>query len=159
MPLSPTGSPSTSAAPTDCTGIQIKVTAVDPPGGGAAGHRGVVLLFTNLSTTTCTMTGYPGVDGLGSGGNHIASATRTLSGMIGFCGCTTPPTVTLAPGTTVSAVTEGVADGSGPCGVFFALLVTPPNTSTSTQVTNSPYSCGFTVHPVVPGNAGQSGTP
>ncbi len=82
----------------DCTNAQIKVTAISPPGGGAAGHVGVVLLFTNTSSATCSMTGYPGVDGLNSAGQKLASATRTLNGMIGFCGCTKPPVVTLTPG-------------------------------------------------------------
>jgi hypothetical protein len=150
---------SAAAAPTDCTGSQIRVTAINPPGGGAAGHRGVVLLFTNAASTPCLMTGYPGVDGLGSGGNHVASASRTLNGMIGFCGCTKPATVTVPPGGAVSAVTEGVSDGSGPCDPFYSLLITPPNTSTSTPVAIAPYSCGFTVHPVVTGQTGQSGTP
>jgi hypothetical protein len=118
-----------------------------------------VLLFTNTSPVACSMTGYPGVDGLDGAGHRLASASRTLNGMIGFCGCTQASTVTLNPGGVVSAVTEGVADGSGPCSPYASLLVTPPNTSTSTQITEAPYSCGFTVHPVVPGQAGQSGTP
>jgi hypothetical protein len=135
------------------------VTAIGPPGGGAAGHVGVVLLFTNTSSATCSMTGYPGVDGLDSSGHKLASATRTLNGMIGFCGCTKPPVVTLTPGTVVSAVTEGASDGSGPCTAYPSLLVTPPNTTKSTSITLAPYSCNFTVHPVVPGQAGQLGVP
>ena len=78
-----------------------------PPGGGAAGHSGVVLLFTNTSTDDLRLIGYPGVDGLDSSGHDVASATRTLNGMIGFCGCTKPATLTLKPGDVVSAVTEG----------------------------------------------------
>jgi Protein of unknown function (DUF4232) len=108
------------------------------------------------------LSGYPGADGLNSSGQSIAHASRTLNGMIGFCGCTTPATLTLGPGVVVSAVVEGTSAGSGGlpgCAAFPALLVTPPNTTTSTQIAASPYSCDFTIHPVVTGLAGQSGTP
>lgn len=141
-----------------------------PPGGGAAGHIGVVLLFENVSSTTCTLSGYPGVDGLDASGRDLASASRTPNGMIGFCSCTQPPTLTLGPGVIVSAVAEGDAAGASggagggsgggaggsSCDAFAGLLVTPPNTSTSTKVNLAPHSCDFTVHPVVPGMDGQS---
>jgi Protein of unknown function (DUF4232) len=118
------------------------------------------LLFKNSSSSTCVLGGYPGADGIDSTGHKLASASRTLNGMIGFCGCTSPPTLTLTPGTIVSAVAEGDAGGSGgPCTPFPAMLVTPPNTTVSTRIPASPYSCDFTVHPVVSGSAGQSGTP
>jgi hypothetical protein len=121
----------------------------------SAGHNGIVLLFTNSSSTTCTMSGYPGADGVDASGKDIASATRTLTGMIGFCGCSTPPTLTLAPGTVVSAVAEGTIGGTGNCEAFTSMLVTPPNTTASTKIAAAPHSCDFTVHPVVTGQAGQ----
>lgn len=138
------------------------MTWTNPPGGGAAGHIGIVLLFQNSSTSTCVLSGYPGVDGLDAAGHRVASASRTLNGMIGFCGCTAPATLTLGPGVVVSAVTEGDGAGSGgstPCTPFASMLVTPPNTTMSTKIPASPYSCDFTVHPVVTGIVGQSGTP
>lgn len=158
-PTSAASSASNAAAA--CTGAQIKVTSTPPPGGAAAGHVGLVLLFQNSSTTTCVLSGYPGVDGLNSSGQSIAHASRTLNGMIGFCGCTAPATLTLGPGVVVSAVVEGTSAGSGPanCAPFPSLLVTPPNTTVSTPIAASPESCDFTVHPVVTGLAGQSGTP
>jgi uncharacterized protein DUF4232 len=169
-PSTAVSSTTSAAAPAACTGGQLKVTWTNPPGGAAAGHIGIVLLFQNSSTSTCTLSGYPGPDGLDSSGHSVAHATRTLNGMIGFCGCSTPPTLTLGPGVVVSAVVEGdsagasggAGGGSGggaggnSCAAFPAMLVTPPNTSTSTQIPASPYSCDFTVHPVVTGLAGQS---
>jgi Protein of unknown function (DUF4232) len=149
--------PTTSASHgSGCTNAQIAVTWTSPPGGGAAGHDGVVLLFTNHSSTSCTLTGYPGVAGLDAAGHTVANAARTLGGMIGFCNCTTPPVLTLPPGDVVSAVVEGTAGGPGPCTAFPSMLVTPPNTTTSTRIYASPYSCGFDVHPVVTGQAGQA---
>ncbi len=152
-PTDASSSPPTALA--GCTNAQISVSWAPPPGGGAASHNGIVLLFTNISSASCTLTGYPGVAGLDASGNQVAQATRTLTGMIGFCNCTTPPVLTLPPGDVVSAVVEGTAGGPGPCLAFAAMLVTPPNTTTSTKINASPYSCGFDVHPVVTGQAGQ----
>jgi hypothetical protein len=130
------------------------VTATPPPAGGAAGHEGVVVLFRNHGSTTCTLTGYPGAAGLNASGAQIAQATRTLTGMIGGCHCSHAPLLTLNPGTTVSAVIEGNIGGPGPCDAFHSLLVTPPNTSTSTHLAVTVPSCGFDVHPVVTGTSG-----
>ena len=102
------------------------------------------------------MTGYPGVDGLDSAGQKLASATRTLNGMIGFCGCTKPPVVTLDAGHGGLGGDRGGRRRFRTLHPYPSLLVTPPNTATSTSVTLAPYSCGFTVHPVVPGQAGQA---
>ena len=141
-----------------CTNAEIAVTAAPPPGGGAAGHTGVLLLFTNRSATACTLTGYPGVAGLDSNGSQLAQATRTLSGFLGNCGCSTPPVLILNAGDVASTIVEGNAGGdpSGDnCTDFAAMLVTAPNTTVSTQVAGSPHSCGFTVHPVIAGSAGR----
>jgi hypothetical protein len=66
-PSSPTGSPpsspsaSATTAQTRCHTADLRVTATDDPAGDGAGHLGILLVFTNTSTRTCTMYGYPGV--------------------------------------------------------------------------------------------------
>jgi hypothetical protein len=143
-----------SVNPNWCTAAQVSVAGGPLPGGSAAGHTGVLLTFTNHSTRRCTLTGYPGVAGLNTSGAQIAQATRTLNGYLAGCRCTSAPSVSLAPGAIASAVTEGNVGGSGNCDAFSSLLVTPPNTATSTRVDLVPHSCGFTIHPVVAGSTG-----
>lgn len=153
-PVPPTSAHSTTGSVGNgCSAAQLQVAGGPLPGGSAAGHTGVLLTFTNHSTATCTLFGYPGVAGVNSSGSQIAQATRTLNGYLAGCRCTTPQTVTLAPGAVASATTEGNV-GSGQCDQFTALLVTPPNTATSTRIDMVPHSCGFTVHPVVAGSTG-----
>ena len=61
--------PSVPAAGTPrCNNEQVAVS--DTGEGGAAGHENQVLVFTNDSRSVCTLTGYPGVAGLNSGGTE-----------------------------------------------------------------------------------------
>lgn len=69
---------------------------LDTNGSSAAGHTGYKLNFTNLSGSTCTLFGYPGVSGVTLAGTQIGS-TASRNGM-------TPHTVTLANGTTTHAL-------------------------------------------------------
>jgi hypothetical protein len=150
VPATHTSSP---AGPQGCAAKQLNVSGGPLPGGSAAGHTGVLLMFVNTSARACTLFGYPGVDGLTPGGKDIASATRTFNGYLGGCKCTSLHSVTLSPGGKASAITEGTI-GSGNCDRFGSLLVTPPNTATSTEIDLAPHSCQFTVHPVVAGTTG-----
>jgi hypothetical protein len=134
----------------------VTIAGTSDPEGAAAGHNDVLLLFTNSSTVTCTLFGYPGAAGLDAAGNQIAQATRSLTGYLGGCGCTAPATVTLVPGAVASTIVEGDV-GAGNCDTFVALLVTAPNTTESSRIALAPYSCGFTIHPVIAGAAGRSG--
>jgi hypothetical protein len=89
-----------------------------------------------------------------------------MSGYMGGAqGSSPPPTVVLAPGKSASAVLEwddapsggqstNSADCPGPNSV--SLLVTPPNTQTTSTFPSLQDACqGFTIHPVVPGSTGQ----
>lgn len=176
-PVGESGSPGTGAATTapavtppavtppsgnaaggpQCSTGQISVAAAAAPESSGAGHNAVLLRFTNTSTTSCVLSGYPGVDGVNSAGTSVAHASRTLDGYLAGCGCSTLPAVDLTPGAVAGAQVEGYVDAN-PCLPFAALLVTPPNTAASTKVAMSPYSCGFTVHPVVSNPTG-SGSP
>ncbi len=129
-----------------------------------------MILFTNQSQSTCTLSGYPGVAGLDAQGNQVVQAERTLSGYLGGIqpGATTAPTVTLAPRQMASATVEGTDNPIGSatsCPYYPFLLVTPPNLTESVRVTvsglgtNPPGLPGCSlieVHPVVPGNSGRT---
>ena len=147
-----------------------QVSVSEAVGGAGLGHQDQVILFTNQSQSTCSLSGYPGVAGLDAQGNQVVQAERTLSGYLGGLqnGATTPPTVTLAPGQTASVTVEGTDNPIGSatsCPYYPALLVTPPNLTESVRVnvsgfgTNPPGFPGCSqieVHPVVPGSSGRS---
>ncbi len=150
---------STTTGTPNCSGSQLTVTSTG--GNGGAGHIGVVLLFTNSSTTTCLLSGYPGVAALDSSGHQAAQAVRTLGGYLGgLPSSATPPVVTLAAGQVASAVVEGsdVPVGSATsCPTYPGLLVTPPNTTRSTTIIGSLPGCApIEVHPVVAGKTGSA---
>lgn len=131
--------------------------------GGGLGHEGQALLITNVSSATCTLFGYPGVAGLDDAGQQVIQAVRTLSGYLGGLWNSPegpPPTVTLAPQQTASALVEwtDVNMGSTPCVQLHGLLVTAPNTTRSVDLPVAASPCsGMEVHPVVPGTSGTVG--
>jgi hypothetical protein len=138
-------------------------------GGAAAGSIGQTILFTNISQSPCTMTGYPGVAALDAQGNQVVQARRELRGMLGgLQNSGTPlPVVTLLPGDPASAEVEGddVPIGTETsCPVYPSFLVTPPGETYSATIvvgatgSNTPgfQGCGaISVNPVVPGVTGR----
>jgi hypothetical protein len=100
-------------------------------GDGAAGSVYFRLEFTNLSSRTCSLNGYPGVSAVDLAGRRIGSpATRNPSGV---------RAVRLANGGTANAVLRIVAAGNYPpsrCHPRTAagLRVYPPNRRTSKVV-------------------------
>jgi Protein of unknown function (DUF4232) len=107
------------------------VVWLDTEGSVAAGTAYYKLEFTNLSGSTCTLFGYPGVSGVSVTGTQIGPAA-TRNGA-------TPATVTLVNGATATA-TLGIVDvGVYPkskCGPVTAagLRVYPPNQTQSKVV-------------------------
>ena len=100
-------------------------------GQGAAGTIYYNLNFTNLSGSTCTLFGYPGVSATNLGGTQVGSAAIRLSA--------TPHTVTLTNGATAFALVGIVQAGIFPpsqCGPVTAagLRVFPPNQTQSAKV-------------------------
>ena len=147
-----------------CTGSQIKVTTGD--GGAGLSHGALTLIFTNISSTSCSLSGYPGAALPYSGGTW--NATRTMAGyMGGAANYSSPPTVDIAPGAAASALIEweaatvnGAPDNATNCpgSVAQSLEVTPPNTQSTTTFPPLQGACqGFEIHPVVPGTTGRSG--
>jgi len=123
------------------------------------GHIIDILVLTNTSTTSCVVQGYPGVAGLNAQGKQVVQAERTTQGYVrALPAGHAIPVVTLAPGQAASASIEGddVTRGTETsCPTYPSLLVTPPNTTTSTVVPVEMAGCvPIQVHPVVPGTTG-----
>lgn len=144
--------------------VSVKLGSSD----AAAGHRSMVLLFTNTGSSTCTLTGYPGATITNSGMDNFSpyiNAQRTLSGYEGGAAAVT--TVTLSPGGSVSALLEWDADtnpsGQTPNAANCAgmdggyLEITPPNTTVYTRFDPPEDMCtDLLIHPVVTGTSGRS---
>jgi Protein of unknown function (DUF4232) len=144
------------AAPATCRAKELGITLTQASPGLT--HHGYVVEFKNRGRA-CTITGYPGVDGLNAKGHRILSAKRTKSGYLGGVASGAIPKVHLAKGKTASAIVEW-SDLGSPCPRAHSLRITPPNAVNS--VVLSPKSlksetlCRVEVHPVVPGTTGQA---
>jgi Protein of unknown function (DUF4232) len=143
--------------------VSVKLGAED----ASSTHKGLVLLFTNTGSSTCTLTGYPGATVTDSGMTDFAplvNATRTLAGFEG--GASAVSTVSLAPGGSVSALLEwedfpangepaSAANCYGMAGGY--LEITPPNTTVATRFDPPDDMCrAIEIHPVVPGGSGRT---
>ena len=98
--VGPSPSPSTSAPVTTCQTQDLSIALGTSE--GAAGSVYEPLRFTNTGTSTCTLTGYPGVSFVtgGSGDQVGAAASRNPQHAA--------TTVTLAPGATAESVVQVV---------------------------------------------------
>jgi Protein of unknown function (DUF4232) len=147
-----------------CQNGQLKVTSLS--GGAGAGQRDEVFGFSNVSKTSCTVTGYPVVVALDAQGGDIRAAEPVLDGIGGVhTGATTPPTVTLKPGQSASATMGGdnnPVGTSASCPFYPSFVVAPPDQTQSVKVpARSGYGLGpfpgcvpITISPVVPGTSG-----
>lgn len=145
-----------------CGNDQLSVQLTKPD--ASAGHRGLVLLFTNTSGSSCTISGYPGAAVTDKPGQVVLNAQRSLAGYEG--GAAGVTTVTLAPGAHASDVIEWLGfppDGQTPVGANCpgmdggSLLITPPNTAKASSFNSPSDLCAdFSVHPVVAGTSGRS---
>jgi hypothetical protein len=128
-----------------CTTAQLRISLGQFNGG--VGHGGYPILFKDLGAS-CTLRGYPGVDGLSASGATVVHAKRTLFGYLG--GTRTITTVTLTHGKSASALLEGLnASAPGqPCHRFQKLEITPPNATTSVKLPAFSI-CYPEIHPVV----------
>lgn len=153
------GTPSTSAP--DCTNAGLQVS--EAPGGAGAGHQSVLVEFTNVGSSPCSLHGYPGAAILGQDGLLLENATRTLVGPSGGAtGLSSPPRILLQPNGTAAAIVEwsDVPTGSGACESPLSLGVTPPNTKQTTtfELSGQPDVCsGFEVHPVLASGSADNG--
>ena len=156
VPATSTATATPASTPPCTSDIRVIPGAVQ----GAAGHRALVLIFNNVSTTTtCEIIGYPGVDLVTASGATVVHLARTLRGMAGgeAAGVTAPHGVILAPGASASALAEASAVPQGgitDCGNY-SLLITVPNQYVAVPggTTTLP-RCDAQIHPVVPGTTG-----
>lgn len=121
---------------------------------GGAGHGWMALIYRNVTTHTCTVYGYPGLDAISSTGHVLAHATRTLSGY-GSGGRLA--TVTIRPGKFASAGVEWLNFNprtSGPCAFSTTVNTVVANTSTVHRLRVSVSACRLQVHPTVAGTPG-----
>src|ERR1700761_8942807 len=63
--------PAATAATKPCTASKLVVWAGEEPGGGAAGSVYYRIEFTNLSSSTCTLFGFPTVSALNLQGKKV----------------------------------------------------------------------------------------
>jgi hypothetical protein len=135
-----------------CQNGEVQVT--EKAGQGAAGTVSVVLVFQNVSGSTCTLRGYPGASLIDQNGKDLLDATRVLPD-----GLAKAPLVVLAPGVQAAALLlwSDVPTGSGSgCAAQNPanLLVTPPNTTQSTQLqvaAGTEVCSAFRIRPVLSG--------
>ena len=118
------------------------VVWVNTNGDGTAGSIYYKLEFTNLSGSSCTLTGSPGVSAVGLNGHQLGSAG-------GHAPATAAHTVTLANGATKTATLRVVEAGNFPsaqCHMTEAagLRVYPPSQTASKLVPFPFYACKHT---------------
>jgi hypothetical protein len=167
----PSSAPASSPAPTSPAPASSHPAAAGPQpcasrslgaktgiGQGAAGSTYVQIVFTNNSSATCTLYGYPGVSF--AGGSPVSQ--------IGLAATEDPVTqrqlVTLAPGAVASALLRIVTAQNFPasrCRLVTAsyLQVYPPNQTTPIYISYSSPACAkpvnlLTVDVVKPGSGG-----
>jgi hypothetical protein len=143
-----------SATVRSCAGTQLAVrhSSVD----GAAGHSVLILRFRNVSSHTCSLFGYPGLDALDAHGNVMKSATRSLTGITGTHA---EETIVVAPAHRASAAVEwqNFRDDGSDCPFSSSIAATPPNTTKTVQFPVAVSVCHLKVHPVVAGGTGLPG--
>lgn len=140
--------------PGTCTVNQLSVTL--GRGNGAAGSEIVPIVFTNTGSSSCTLTGYPGVSFVGDGNGTQLGAAANEDGSVAIV-----PN-SLAPGDTVSAQLRITQAGNySGCTVVPAdgLRVYPPHSYEAVFVKASDFSaCSnadiklLSVQPVQPGS-------
>jgi hypothetical protein len=143
------------AAPVpSCKGALIALSHSQPQ--GATGHGNVVLRFKNISQSTCSLRGYPGVDALGPHGGVLKHARRTLHGFTG--GTSAVRTIVLHSFQTASADLEWMNFGANGhnCRFSHSIAVTPPNTVKTFHRPVSVSACNLQIHPVVRGLSGNA---
>ena len=107
-------------APANCVRNQLHVRANGT--NGAAGTIHGAWVFTNLSGSTCTLSGYPSMQLYGRSGRPIPTIVkRTLS--------PTPTEVALAPGASATFFSSynDVSSGSQPCPTSAVARIAAPN--------------------------------
>jgi hypothetical protein len=145
---SPASPPATPGGPAECATASLRVAAGQ--GGAAAGTAYTNLDFTNTSSTTCFLVGYPGVSLVSAGSN-----AGSQIGADAKRDATVPSRViTLAPGATAHAVLAVVDAFNFPpdkCQPVKAhwLKVFPPDQTSAAYIAFSTETCASTSLPTM----------
>jgi hypothetical protein len=131
--------PSSTGAGSTCATTDLKVTLVTSGGGAAAGSTFYPLNFTNVSTSSCVLDGYPGASFVTPSGGPIGSPADRNPGV-------TPAPVTLAPGATAHAtlqVVDAQNYSAATCDPVTAhwLRIYPPGQTTAVEVSFTTLVC------------------
>lgn len=152
----PTGTADSSAGGRPCANGDLSVALGRSR--AASGHVAVAIGFRNLSSSACSLSGYPGVAALDGQGRQVEQAVRSASGFLG--GSYTVRTVTVPVGGDASALVEGTDVPTGTktaCTTFAGLLATAPGQTRSHVLRLSFPGCSpIQVHPVVSGADGRA---
>jgi hypothetical protein len=131
-------SPQTQAGPASCQSSALKVPLGS--GNGTAGTSVVPIEFTNISASTCTLYGFPGVSFSGESYSVQVgpAASRNQN--------SPKAVVTLAPGAVASAqvsIVDAQNYPAGACGLttVSGIVVYPPNLTTSVGLPYNGYTC------------------
>jgi len=157
-------SPTVSAfasSPSRCQETQLDVQLV--PDGSSRGHVASLIVITNVSSTSCSVSGYPTVRVTDSPKTGLSLvAKRTLNGFMGgltLTGAIVPvPKVKLrAHGGTASSMVEGAVGGSALCLWFKMMSVLLPHRSPGYRFKTLIPTCTLPeVHPFVKGTSGST---
>ena len=113
----------TAATPPRCSISQLRVRQTSS--NGAAGSIGLTFAFTNVSSTTCTLFGYPGMQMLAAGGGSLPTTVIRAPSVV--VPAVAERTVILGPNA-IASFYAGYSDVSaGSCPQAARLEVTPPN--------------------------------
>jgi Protein of unknown function (DUF4232) len=137
-----------------CAESQLRATVSSADAAGLDRHV-LRLVFTNTSSTVCTLTGYPGAAIVDFSGKQVHQAKRVVGGPVAGT-IEKIGTVPVPPGAHVFAYLEGQStrgQGAAQAGCdapkYPRILVTPPNTRTAVPFTIGwPQCYTFDVHPV-----------
>jgi Protein of unknown function (DUF4232) len=123
----PQPGPTVSVSPTSGPGVSTcraaDLTLSVGGSGVAAGTWSALLVFTNRSSVTCDLTGYPTLLGVGNSGS-TTRATEVSDYMNGLM-APGSPRVSVAPGAKAGVIVAG-SDGAGCPPPYQELRVTPP---------------------------------
>jgi uncharacterized protein DUF4232 len=149
------------SATSRCQETQLDVQLV--PDGGSRGHVASLIVITNVSSTSCSVSGYPSVrvtDSPKAGFSLVAKDTlKGFMGGLGVTGTVAPvPKVKLhAHGGTASSMVEGAVAGSALCLWFKMMSVRLPHLSPGYRFRTLIPTCTLPqVHPFVKGTSGST---
>lgn len=141
--------PTTEGRPPNCATSQLGLLYAG--GAGAGGHSLSTYRFTNHSSTTCVMTGYPGVSVLDASGNVVQHPALRDPGP-GTTTAVPVTTVTLTPGAVASFLVSSTDTTPNPdCPTAYQgsiLQVFPPNQTSAIELNEDLSVCDLTVGPV-----------